>query len=107
MSTTRVVDADVVHAAAAALRDTGGALDEVASDVEGTGRTATAAAGQFAGELQEGAATLSLSWGAAVAQVGQSATVVAGAADQAVAVAQELDRRSAAGIAQSGAGGQQ
>lgn len=107
MSTIRIIDAAVVHAAAAALTETGGALEAVASDIEGTGHTATAAAGQFAGELQEGAATLALSWSAAVAQAGQSAMVVAAAAEHAVATAQALDQRSAHELGQSGRGGQQ
>jgi len=102
VSATRVVDAAVVLPAAEALREAGSVLDEVASDVQATGLAATAAAGQFSGELQEGAAVLSLSWGAAVQQAGESATIVAGVADNAVALAQELDRTAAGALRQPG-----
>jgi hypothetical protein len=102
VSATRVVDADVVLPAAQALRDAGSVLAEVAADVLGTGASATAAAGEFAGELQDGAAVLSLSWSAAVQQGGESATIVAGVAANAVALAQEQDRAAAADLRSSG-----
>ena len=98
----RVVDAGVVLPAATALRETGDVLAEVSSDVLATGSAATAAAGQFSGELHEGAAVLSLSWSSAVQQAGRSATLVAAVAENAVALAQEQDRTYAAALRRPG-----
>lgn len=102
MSTIRVVDPGLLGSAGAALREVGAQLDGAADDVVDAGRTALSGAGQFAGELSEGAAVLSLSWSAAAQQAGRSATTVNAVAEQAVVVLQALDIQAAAGLSGSG-----
>lgn len=98
MSTIRVVDPDVLLPAAEALSTVAEQLDGAADEVEGAGRTALSGAGQFTGELSEGAAVLSLSWSAAARLAGRSATTLAAVAVQAVTTFDALDAQAAAGV---------
>lgn len=97
--TTRIVSAEVLLPAAAALRTIGEQLEGAAEDIGGSGRTAVSGAGQFAGELSEGAAVLSLSWSAASRQAGRSAATIGAVVEQAVAFAEALDAGAAAALA--------
>ncbi|MEX2289958.1 MAG: hypothetical protein WD794_06485 [Mycobacteriales bacterium] len=96
---TRTVSAEILLPAAAALREIGEQLDGAAEDIGGAGRTALSGAGQFAGQLSEGAAVLSLSWSAAARQAGRSTATLGAVAEQAVAVARALDAQAAAALA--------
>ena len=91
---TRVVSAEVLFPAAAALRDAAEQLDGAAEDIGDAGSTALSGAGQFAGELSEGAALLSLAWSATARHAGLSAVTIGAVAEQAVAHAEALDARA-------------
>lgn len=102
MPTTRAYDDAVQRPAAAVLRAVGDELTATADDVHDAGRTALDGAGQFAGELSEGAAVLSLSWAAAMEQAALSADTVAAVAVQALVTAQGLDAHAAAALSRTG-----
>jgi hypothetical protein len=98
--TRRVVDSAVLLPAAQALRDLAEQLDGAGEDIGGAGRTALSGAGQFAGELSEGAAVLSLAWAVSARHAGRSAATIGAVAEQAVAVAQAIDGAAAAALGQ-------
>ena len=99
MSPAWVISPEVLLPAAEALDAVAAELEGVADEVEGVGRTALAGAGQFAGELSEGACVLSLSWSAATRHAGLSATTIASVATQAVTSFAALDARAAGSLA--------
>lgn len=99
---TRVVSSAVLLPAATALRTVAEQLEGAGEDIAETGRTAVSGAGQFAGELSEGAAVLSLSWSAASRQAGRSAATIGAVAEQAVVVAEALDAAAAQALTRTG-----
>lgn len=82
--TKRVVSPEVLLPAAAALRTAVEQLDGAAEDIGDAGRAALSGAGQFAAELSEGAAVLSLAWSASTGHAGRSAATIGAVAEQAV-----------------------
>lgn len=90
---TRVVCSDVLLAAAAAAHGRQ-ELEGAAEDIADAGRTAISGASQFAGDLTEGAAVISLSWSAATRHASRSAATIGAVAEQAVELAEALDASS-------------
>ena len=97
--TTRVVSAELLLPAAAALQDVAEQLDGAAEDIGDAGTTVMSGAGQFTGELAEGAAVLSLAWSATARHAGLSAATIGAVAERAVTDAEALDARATSALA--------
>ena len=96
---TRVVSAEVLLPAAAALRDVAEQLDGAAESIGDAGTTVMSGTGQFTSELAEGAAVLSLAWSATARHAGLSAGTIGAVAERAVTDAEALDARATSALA--------
>lgn len=88
------LDGAVVEGVARGLDAVAAALHATAPPLADLGRSAMDGAGQFSADLQPGAATFSLAWGAVTQVYGDSAAAaVAGLARRTNAAMAEADRR--------------
>ena len=87
------LDGAMVEGVAGGLDAAAAALHATAPPLTELGRTAMDGAGQFSADLQPGAATFSLAWGAVTRVYGDSAAAVAGLARRTNAAMAEADRQ--------------